>query len=370
MLETGTGAGLADYYYDWLKHPDYDDYWKQWSIEEHFGQIKVPALHFGAWYDYFQEGTVRNFMGIKARGGSEEARRGQRLIMVVGGHSGPGPKIGEIDFGKDSVVDNWALALRWYDYVLKGIDNGMETEIPVRIFVMGRNTWSEEDDWPSPRTRSTRFYLRSSGRANSLAGDGWLSADAPPSAEATDRYVYDPADPVPTVGGPAFGDIHLKQGPCDQRDVEKRDDVLVYSTPVLDRDTEVTGPVMLELYVSSSAVDTDFTGKLVDVAPDGAARNLTEGIVRARYRDTREKAGLMQPGKIYKLTVDLGSTAHVFLKGHRLRVEVSSSNFPHFDRNLNTDAEVGSAASRMLKATNTVYHDQAHASALLVRMAP
>ena len=369
VLDVGPASRLAAYYYDWLRHPGYDDYWKQWSIEEHFSQIKVPALHVGAWYDYFEEGPVRNFLGIRASGGSEAARGGQRLLMIVGGHAGAGPKVGEVDFGKDSVVDIGALALRWYDYVMKGIDNGMAAEKPVKLFLMGRNRWVEAADWPVPGTAAVRYYLHSGGKANSLAGDGLLST-APPAAEPEDSFVYDPSDPAPTTGGPAFGDARLKPGPCDQRGVEGRADVLVYTTPVLERDTQVLGPVSLDLHVGSSAVDTDFTGKLVDVAPDGTAIDLTEGILRARYRASREKAELMTPGETYRVSVDLGSTAHVFLAGHRMRVEVSSSNFPRFDRNLNTGADPGDPSPRALAATNTVRHDAGHASALVVGMAP
>ena len=196
-----------------------------------------------------------------------------------------------------------------------------------------------------------------------------LSATAP-VAENPDNYVYDPTDPVPTTGGPTLGDSHFPPGPLDQRLVESRRDVLVYSTPAFKQDVEVTGPVTLELYASSSAFDTDFTGKLVDVSPDGFAKNLSEGILRARYRNSTEKAALMNPGEIYKLTIDLWSTSNVFLAGHKLRVEVSSSNFPRFDRNLNTGAEVGSSATQTQKATNVVYHDHDHASVLIVPVVP
>ena len=369
MLEPGPAVGLADYYYDWLAHPGYDDYWKKLSIEEHFGQIKVPALHIGAWYDIFQDGSVRNYLGIKSQGGNEAARKGQRLVMIVGGHAGAGPKIGDVDFGKDAVFDTWALGFRWYDYLLKGIDNGMAGEKPVRIFVMGKNIWREEDDWPLSRASDTRYFLHSEGKANSLAGDGTLSTTFP-ATETADTYLYDPADPVPTLGGPAFGDSHFTPGAFDQRVVESRGDVLVYSTPAFRRDLEVTGPVTLELYASSSGVDTDFTGKLVDVSPDGYARNLTEGILRARYRNSVEKGTLMNPGEVYKLTIRLWSTSNVFLAGHRLRLEVSSSNFPRFDRNLNTGAEEGSTSRREIRATNVVYHDRDHASALIVPVVP
>jgi putative CocE/NonD family hydrolase len=369
LLELGGSAGLADYYLDWLAHPAYDDYWKQLSIEEHFSKIQVPALHVAAWYDLFQDGTLRNYLGIKAHGGSEAARNGQRLLVIVGGHAGPGPVIGEVDFGKDSLFSESALILRWYDYLLKGINNGMATEKPVKIFVMGTNVWREEAGWPLERARETRYYLHSTGKANTLRGDGSLGPEAPTS-EMADQYVYDPADPAPTRGGPLCCDeAHQPPGAFDQRPVENREDVLVYTTPDFKQDTEVTGPISLEVYVSSSAVDTDFTGKVVDVGPQGFARNLTEGILRARYRTSREKSELMNPGEVYKLTINLWSTSNVFLAGHRLRLEVSSSNFPRFDRNLNTGDDQGHSA-RMVKATNVVYHDREHPSVLIVPVVP
>jgi len=369
MLDVGSSAGLADYYYEWLEHPNYDDYWKGCSIEEHFKQIQVPALNIGAWYDIFQDGSLRNYIGIKSQGGSEVARKGQRLVMIVGGHAGAGPKVGEVDFGNNSVLDIWELGLRWYDYWLKGIDNGLGGEKPVRIFVMGKNIWRDEDDWPVSRAKPARYFLHSDGKANSLNGDGTLSAKVP-LAENPDSYVYDPTDPVPTTGGPTLGDFHFPPGPFDQRSVESRGDVLVYSTPAFKEDVEVTGPITLEIYASSSAFDTDFTGKLIDVSPDGYAKNLTEGILRARYRNSTEKATLMNPGEIYKLTIDLWSTSNVFLAGHKLRVEISSSNFPRFDRNLNTGADIGSSSTQIQKAKNVVYHDREHASALVLPVMP
>ena len=369
LLELGTPAGLADYYYDWISHPSYDDYWKQWSIEEHFAQIHVPALHVAAWYDLFQDGSIRNYMGIKSKGGTEAARKGQRLVIIVGGHAGAGQKIGDVDFGKDSVLDTWALGLRWYDYVLKGVDNGMAGQKPVRVFVMGKDVWRDEEDWPLVRAKPTRYYLHSGGKANSLTGDGTLST-TPSAGDPVDQYVYDPADPMPTQGGPVLGDpVHVPPGPLDQRAVESRSEVLVYTSPAFQRDTEVTGPISLELYVSSSAVDTDFTGKLVDVWPNGFAQNLTDGILRARYRNSMEKAELMNPDEVYKLTLDLWSTSNVFLAGHKLRLEVASSNFPRFDRNLNTGGNPETTATQ-IKATNVVYHDRDHASALVLPIVP
>jgi putative CocE/NonD family hydrolase len=369
LLDVGPPGGLADYYFDWLAHPDYDDYWKPWSIEEHFANIQVPALHVPAWYDIFQDGSIRNYLGIKEHGGTDAARNGQRMLVYVGGHAGPGPVVGQVDFGKASVLDDRTLILRWYDYLLKGIDNGMGSEKPVKIFVMGKNVWRDEEAWPLARAKDNRFYLHSGGKANTLSGDGALSATAP-AGEAADKYVYDPADPAPTTGGPLCCDAnHEPGGPFDQRPVENREDVVVYTAPAFKQDTEVTGPVSLELYVSSSAVDTDFTGKVVDVWPNGFAQNLTEGILRARYRTSREEAELMNPGQVYKLTLNLWSTSNVFLAGHRLRLEVSSSNFPRFDRNLNT-GENQAHSTHMAKATNTIYHDREHPSALIVPVVP
>jgi putative CocE/NonD family hydrolase len=361
-------ASQAPYFLDWLAHPTYDDYWKRWSIEDHYSDIAVPALHIAAWYDLFQGGSMRNYLGIKARGGSGGARRGQHLLVIVGGHAGNGPKIGDVDFGQSAVVDEDKTTLEWYDYLFKGVQNEFSQK-PVKIFVMGVNQWRQEDEWPPARAQSTKYFLHSQGKANSVSGNGILSTEAPRS-EPPDRYVYDPSNPVPTIGGPLCCDsVHLRPGARDQSAAEARADVLVYSAPAFSQDVEVTGPVSLELYAESSAVDTDFTAKLVDVSPDGFARNLTEGIIRARYRDSKENAGFLKPGQAYKFTVDLWSTSNVFLKGHVLRVEISSSNFPRFDRNLNT-AEQPESGDKFVSATNVVLHDAQHPSALILPIVP
>ena len=364
LLEVGTASGLADYYLDWIAHPTYDDYWRQWSIEEHFDKIQVPALHVAAWYDLFQDGSLRNYVGIRSRGGTEAARRGQRLIIIPGGHAGSGPKIGDVDFGQSSTLDTWALGLRWYDYLLKDADNGLATEKPVRVFLTGRNAWQEEDDWPPARAVPTRYYLHSAGNANSLSGDGALNP-TPPAEERSDRYDYDPANPTPTNGGPLLGDPHFPAGPLDQRKVEERKDVLVYTTPLFEKELTIAGPVALELFISSSAADTDFTGRLIDVAPDGLALNLTDGVLRARYRNSMEKPELMKPGQVYLLTLNLWSTAHVVLPGHKLRLEVASASFPRFSRNANT-AEQPEHATTRVTAANVVYHDAGRRSAVIL----
>jgi len=367
MDGAGLTRSLAPYFQDWLDHPTYDSYWKQWSIEENYEKIQVPSLTIAAWYDIFQGGSIRNYLGLKAHAANETARKEQRLLVAIGGHSGWGRTIGQVDFGPSAPFDENEITLEWYEYLFLGKQNRFATDKPVTIFVMGKNEWRNEAAWPLERAKESRFYLRSDGNANSISGDGKLiPAVALPHAEPPDSFVYDPANPVPTVGGPLCCDVvHLAPGPRDQRQVEARPDVLVYSTPPLKEDREVTGPVTLDLFAKSSGIDTDFTGKLVDVAPDGTAINLTEGILRARYRESTTVASPIVPGQVYEYKIDLWSTSNVFLKGHRIRLEVSSINFPRFDRNLNTGKDA-STSSTMVKATNTILHDGTHPSALIL----
>jgi putative CocE/NonD family hydrolase len=363
-------AKLAPYFQDWLDHPLYDSYWQQWAIEEQYGSIQVPALTVAAWYDIFQGGSLRNFIGLKAHAGNQAARAGQRLLVAIGGHAGGGRKIGDVDFGPAAAeFDEDAVTLDWYDFLFLGKQNEFTSPKPVRIFVMGENKWRDEDTWPLERAHPTSYFLHSAGKANRASGDGSISTDAA-HADSPDSYVYNPANPVPTVGGPLCCDgAHEPAGPKDQKVAEARQDVLVYSTPALEQDIEVTGPVTLDLFAQSSAVDTDFTAKLVDVWPNGFAQNLTEGILRARFRESTRAARPIEPGKVYEYKIDLWSTSNVFLKGHRIRLEVSSSNFPRFDRNLNTGKDANTSAN-FVKATNTIYHDADHPSALILPVVP
>jgi putative CocE/NonD family hydrolase len=371
VLQTPPTEGLAPYFTDWLAHPSYDAYWKEWSIEDQYAQIQIPVFSLGAWYDIFLGGTLTNYARLKKEAGTEASQRGQRLLIYVGGHAGgwSDEKVGAVDFGDKLPFDVGEVTLRWYDSLLKGIVNGVDHEKPVKIFVMGKNDWREEDDWPLKRATPTRYYLRSTKPANGLEGGGTLSTTAP-AGEKPEQYVYDPNDAVPTIGGPlCCGPLPTGIGPEDQRPAEARGDVLVFSSPAFTQNTEVTGPISLDLYVSSSAVDTDFTGKLVDVWPSGFAQNLTEGILRLRYRNSPEKPELANPGEIYHISVDLWATSNVFLQGHKLRLEVSSSNFPRFDRNLNTGEDQARGTS-MVKATNVVYHDNSRPSALVLPVVP
>lgn len=257
--------------------------------------------------------------------------------------------------------------MRWFDYWLAREENGANDDPPIKIFVMGRDQWREEEDWPLPDTQYRRYFLRSGGHANTIHGDGTLSTERPDNGPP-DYYTYDPADPTPTCGGATLlpGALSgVNAGPRDQRAVELRKDVLVYTTAPLAYDLEVTGPVELTLYAASSARDTDFTGKLVDVYPDGRALILTDGILRARYRNSFSQAELLDPGTIYELHIDLVATANVFKAGHCIRLEVSSSNFPRFDRNSNTGGPIAlEAETDSVIAINAIFHDNVHPSYL------
>ena len=360
VIDAPDSKNLAPYFQDWLAHPDYDDYWKQWAIDADYSRINIPALHVGAWYDIFLGGTIKNFQGLKAGAGNFFAKENQRMVIEIGGHAGGGQKIGDVDFGPNAPWDSTGLVIRWYDFLFKQAPNGLDKEKPVRVFTMGANQWRDFDSWPPPEAKTQRMYMHSGGKANSSAGDGSLSATAP-DLEQSDNYTYDPANPVQTRGGPLCCQQDLLlPGPKEQIDVEKRNDVLIYTTPALEKDLDVTGPVTLDLWVKSSAVSTDFTGKLVDVWPSGFAQNITEGILRLRKIDRDAQ----------QITVDLWATSNVFLAGHRLRLEVSSSNFPRFDRNLNTGDHDIAHATKSVVAQNSVLHDKQHPSALVLSVLP
>ena len=279
-------------------------------------------------------------------------------------------QIDRVDFGPAAEVDLQPIYLRWFDYWLKGIDNGVADEPPIKIFVMGENYWRYEHEWPLARTQYTKYYLQSGGNANTLHGDGRLSTDPPAGGSASDTFTYDPADPVPTLGGNncCYSNI-VPMGAFDQRGAERRDDVLVYTTPELTEPVEMTGPITATLYAATSARDTDWTAKLVDVHPNGYAQNIQDGIIRARYRETPGPPSLIEPGTVYEYTIDLWSSSNTFLPGHRIRVEISSSNFARFDRNLNTGEDPGTG-TRMETAQQTVYHSSEHPSHILLPVIP
>ena len=361
----------APYFFDWLEHPAYDAFWRKIDIETFHERIDVPAFNIGGWYDIFLGGTLRNFIGMGARGATPQARAGQQLLVGPWPHGLPRANMaGDVDFGYRAAplsIDQDRMVLNFFDRWLKGIQRTQAAA--VQLFVMGPNRWRDEKQWPLARTDWQRYYLHSRGRANSAGGDGALATGAP-GQEPADSFVYNPLDPTPTRGGglccyPAV----VPGGAFDQTAIESRSDVLVYSTPPLSEDLEVTGPIMLTLYASSSAPDTDFTAKLVDVEPDGYARNLTDGIIRARYRESRSDARLLKPGEVYEYTIDLGATCNVFKAGHRIRLEISSSNFPRFDRNPNTGHDLFADAETR-PALQTVMHRAGYASHLTLPMVP
>ena len=360
---------------DWIDHPDYDAYWKSLCpIEERYAEVEVPVYGMGGWFDVFLQGTLNNFMGVRSQG-REPGRSNQKVVIGPWIHSlgaaGTETVIGDVDFGDAVRIDLMNEHLRWFDRWLKGVENGVEAEPPVNVFVMGANEWRRSSDWPIPGTEYVPYYLHSGGSANSLFGNGSLDT-APPGGEDPDHYVYDPQHPVMTVGGSTCCGEELtpvSMGPRDQQQVEWRPDVLVYSTPPLDQDIEVTGPVTMDLYAASDSTDTDFTAKLVDVSPTGVAINVAQGIIRARYRDSWEAPTLIEPGEVYRYHIDMWSTSNRFRKGHRIRVEVSSSNFPQFDRNPNTGHAFGIDADIRV-ANQTIYHDEERPSHITLPIVP
>jgi putative CocE/NonD family hydrolase len=353
---------LAPYYYRWLEHPDHDEFWATRNVAAQYARILTPALHLVGWFDRFSITTVRNYLGIKQHGGSELARRHQRLVIGPWPHGVPvAEACGEHHFGPAGTVDVRELMLRWYGHWLKGEPTELLEEPPVRLFVLGENAWRDADDWPLPGTRYTTLFLRSGGRANTLDGDGALGAEQPADGEPPDSYVYDPADPTPSVAG---RDVRFA-GPFDQRPIERRPDVLVYSTPPLEHDTTLIGPVSARLWAASSAPDTDWVVKLVDVAPDGYALPLSIGMIRARYRQSQARQELLEPGRVYEYNIELRPVGNCFKAGHRLRVEVASASFAEFDRNMNTGHAFGvDAVGR--PATQLIFHDASRPSQVVL----
>lgn len=350
------------FYREAVRHHTFDDHWKSYSMRYQYGEVETPAYFVTGWYDNLVRETSRLYRGWASQGRTAKARNLTRLLIGPWSHGniGSAEPFGDVGFGGEAHMDIIDEQIRWNDRRLKGLDNGIDDEPPVKVFVMGANRWRTGPSWPLPGVVSTRFYLRGDGPANSLNGEGRLG-EAPSENEAPDHFQYDPERPVPSVGGQWM--MLEESGPWDRRAVQRRDDVLVYDTGPLAEDLEVVGPVTLTLFASSSAPDTDFTGTLSDVHPDGKAIILTEGIMRARFRDSFEEPELMEPGQVYEIEVDMWETGNLFKVGHSLRLEVSSSNFPRFERNQNTGSQPGLDAE-IAVASQTIYHDAAHASYL------
>ncbi len=345
-------------------------YWWRINLLRQVKNINLPMFHVSSWYDIFMEGALNSYQAMRESAPTQEARSGQKLLVGPWAHLRPytvptSGETGDIDFGPDARIELHEHLLRWYDYWLKDIQTGIMDEPPVSIFVMGENRWRAEHEWPLARTHYTRYYFHGESPANTRHGAGVLST-TPPGDEPPDSYVYDPDDPVPTMRGCT---LIIPQGVEDQRSVEDRKDVLVYTSEPLERDLELTGPISVHLFASTTAADTDFTAKLVDVRPDGYAHNLQDGIIRGRYRTSAAEPSFLEQGRVYEFEIDLWSTSHLVKAGHQLRVEVSSSNFPRFDRNPNTGAPIGQD-SRLESARQTVHHSSGYPSHIILPVIP
>jgi putative CocE/NonD family hydrolase len=327
------------------------------TIKGRHQEVEVPTVNAGGWYDIFLQDTIANYSAVRAAGVPS------KLLIGPWSHSAQSNPIGELNFGfgsqaglVDLQADFQTLQLRWFDRWLKAAENGVMAEPPIKLFLMGANSWRYESDWPPPAT-PTPLYLRRGGRLGSEA----------PGEERPDSFEYDPADPVPTRGGALLMSPEFPAGPYDQRVVEERPDVLVFTSDPLTHDTEVTGPVSVTLWAASSAVDTDFVARLCDVYPDGRSINLTDGIIRARYRDWSSggELSLIEPERPYCYEIDLWATSNLFRAGHRVRLQVTSSCFPRWDRNPNTGSPFGTSAD-LARARQTVFHDRERPSHLLI----
>jgi hypothetical protein len=357
----------VQHYRDWIAHPDYDAYWKEISDEERFDKINVPVHTSGGWFDIFVQGTINGFVGVRKHGANERARRESKMIIGAWGH-GPSQKFGDVDFGVSNNRVQFETELRWFDHYLKGVDNGIDREPPVEIFYMGVNQWQHEQDWPIPGTKFTPWYLASGGAANTASGNGRLIA-ALPGGAASDQYSYDPNDPVPTLGGNNCCGTPTLAGPKDQRPLAARRDILVYTSEPVTEPLAIAGPVKMKLFAATDGPDTDWVVKLIDVHPNGFAMNICEGILRARYRRGTDRPELLKPNEVYEYEIDLVGTASVFLPGHRLRVDITSSHFPQFDRNPNTGEPFGSSA-RVRVARQTIFHTAPRASHIVLPVVP
>jgi putative CocE/NonD family hydrolase len=362
-----SAGAVVPHYRDWIKHESYDDYWKSISDEERFNKIDVPTYVSGGWFDIFVMGTINGYVGMKNKGATPEARKGARMIIGPWGH-GPSQSFGEVDFTPAALVEQFETELSFFDYHLKGIKNAIETDKPVRLFYMGANQWRSETDWPIPGTKYQELYLGNNGNANSVRGKGTLSFTKP-AKTGTDTYRYDPQSPVPTTGGNNCCGTPTPSGPRDQRTLEQREDVLVYTSEFLEKPLTIAGPVKMKLHAATDGLDTDWMIKLVDVHPNGFAMPVSEGILRAKFREGLDKIKLLTPDKVYEYEIEMTGTANVFQPGHRIRVDITSSNFPQFDRNPNTGEPLGTSTKTRI-AKQSIHFGGTEISHILLPVVP
>ena len=343
---------------DWLDHPSYDHYWQPLNLEERANEMSTPALNIGGWYDVFLRSTIGSYQTMKREAKTEAARRSQRLLIGPWPHGwNRSTKTGDLDFGEAALIDWDALHLEWFDHWLKG--RPLPESAPIRIFVMGDNVWREEHEWPLARTVYSPYYLQPGGGLGT----------EPPSAKGPSyqEYTYDPEDPVPTAGGNIMRPE--VRGPRDQRPLDGRTDILRFLTPPFSEKMEITGPLSAHLFAASDGPDTDFMVKLVVVRPDGFSFNLADGVIRARYREGFTEPKLIEPGAILEYVIDVWATSYVVQPGERLRIDVTSSNFPRLNRNPNTGATFGETSERRV-AHQKIYHSEAHPSRLILPVIP
>jgi putative CocE/NonD family hydrolase len=381
LISMGKTAGLADSIFtEWIQRAVRSEFWDERSFHHRYHRIAIPALHIGGWYDNYANGTIAGWQGVREQSPNLEARREQWLVMGPWDHENvstqffdppePLTKIGRIDIGTGAATTYSETLLAFFDYTLKGADNGFDKTPPVRIFVIGDSEWRYEREWPPARTHYTRYYFHSNGRAQSAARGGSLDLTPPderPDRRQTDTYDYDPADPV--VYAMDHDPWERALAITDRSSIAERPDVLTYNTPPLTEALEITGPVTAVLFATSTAPDTDFTAALVDVFPDGYAQLIQEGILRASFRESDTTPTPIEPGRVYRYEIDLWATSYVVQPGHRIRVEISSSNFPRFSRNLNTGDPFG-IGDEIAVATQTIYHSTEYPSHITLPVIP
>jgi uncharacterized protein len=359
LMEVAERSTLLSHYKAVLSHPDEDAYWRARALSTKYAALDVPALHITGWNDFALTGALENFVALRTGAASAASRKSQRLVVTPWGHCPPSEVLGELWYGSGASpvdVDLQGLHFDFFDRFVREMSTAEQA--PVRIFVMGANRWRNEDEWPLARALATRYHLRQDRR---------LTRE-PPADEPPDSFVYDPARPVPTVGGAS---LRPDLGPRDRRIVHQRNDVLLYSSDQLMRDVEVTGPISATLNVSTSARDTDFTVALIDIYPDGRSIGITDGILRLRYRNGLVSQDLVSPNGLYEITVGLAATSNVFPAGHRIGVEISSSNFPRFDRNPNHGGVIAEATKAdFVIARQVIFHDVVRPSYVTLPVVP
>lgn len=371
LMSMDSHAGFrSEHWRTFMSKPITDrHFWDPVRYQPRITEVSVPVLGITGWYDDVQPGTIRNFTLLTSAEAPAEVRDNQWLVVGPWDHrctTTRSRQLGAIDFGAGAETDLPALEREWLAAVLR---KQADPPAPVRLFIMGKNTWRDEREWPLARTRWTRYFLESAGDANTRHGGGRLQREEGPAGDSPpDVISYDPADPVPFISD--FSSSSQIGGPDDYAEVEERQDVLVYTTAPLDEDLEITGPVRLKLYASSDAVDTDFTARLLDVHPDGFSQRLCDSMVRARFRGGYlQPESRLTPGEVSEFDIDMWSTSHVYKAGHRIRLEISSSAFPKYDRNLNTGAPLATG-TEMARAVNSVWHTRDLSSRLLLPEIP